>query len=266
MKKNSISIDHSKLKYMGLSILGITLFLLVWEGFVRFGLVNPRKLVAPSQILIGCYKKLHDTSPDGATLQQNLFASLRLSLSGFFLAIIIGTPLGLLMGWYEPIRRLLNPIFELIRPIPAIAWIPLIILLLGIGNLAKSFIIFFAAFVPIVINSYTGIRQVNKTYVNFSKTCGAGDWTIFLKVGVPSSLPMVFGGYKISLGNAWSTLVAAEMLAANKGLGYMILMGRQYGKINIIMMGMAVIGVVGVILYAILSWVESKILKGRFGV
>lgn len=256
---------REKLKYIGLSAAGIILFLSIWEISVRTGLVNPSKLVPPSQILAGCYKKLWDKSPDGATLMQNLFASLRLSLSGFGMAIIIGTPLGLLMGWYKPVQKLVNPIFELIRPIPAIAWIPLIILVLGIGNLAKSFIIFFAAFVPIVINSYTGIRQVNKTYVNFSRTCGASNWTIFLKVGVPSSLPMIFGGYKVSLGNAWSTLVAAEMLASDRGLGYMILMGRQYGKINIILMGMAVIGVVGVILYALLSIVEGYVVKGRFG-
>lgn len=258
-------IKNKKINYMIVSAIGIAAFFIIWELAVRTGMVSPKKLVAPTEILYNCYLKTMTKAPDGATIQENLFASLKLSLSGFLLAIVIGTPLGLLMGWYKPVQKFFNPIFELVRPIPAIAWIPVIILLLGIGNLAKSFIIFFSAFVPIVINSYTGIRQTSQVYINFSKTCGANNWVIFWRVGIPSAMPMTFGGYKISLGNAWSTLVAAEMLAANKGLGYMILMGRQYGKINIIMMGMVVIGVVGVILYALLSYIESKVLKGRYG-
>lgn len=120
--------------------------------------------------------------------------------------------------------------FEILRPIPPISWIPLTILWLGIGIKAKAFIIFFAAFIPCVINSATGIEQTNKTLINVAKTCGASNVEIFFKVGIPSALPIMFAGIRVALGNAWATLVAAEMLAANSGLGYMILMGRNYAR------------------------------------
>ena len=157
--------------------------------------------------------------------------------------------------------RFVTPLFEIIRPIPPISWIPLTILWLGIGLKAQAFIIFFSAFIPCVINSYTGIKQTSPVLINVAKTFGASNFTIFIKVGIPSSLPITFAGIRVALGNSWSTLVAAEMLASSAGLGYMILMGRAFARPDIIVLGMLVIGIIGAIMTALLELAEKKIVK-----
>ena len=224
------------------------------------GLVNNKYLASPVQVASLFLVKLTDPSPDGNTLLVNIVSSLQVSLAGFFLAISIGIPLGLLMGWFKGFDSFMRPIFEIIRPIPPVSWIPLTIVWLGIGLQAKAFIVFFSAFVPCVINSYTGIKQTSTVLINVAKTCGASYFTTFIKIGIPSSLTMVFAGVKVALGNAWSTLVAAEMLAASSGLGYMILMGRQFGRPDIIILGVVVIGCIGVAFSAALNWVERKVM------
>lgn len=246
--------------YMMLSVTDVAVFLLIWEIVSDTGIANSRYLAAPSTILKLFITKLTDPNPDGAVLGVNILASLQVSLTGFFLAIIIGIPLGLLMGWYGGFESFIRPIFELIRPIPPVSWIPLTIVWLGIGLPAKAFIVFFSAFVPCVINAYTGIKQTSPVLINFAKTCGASNFTIFWKIGIPSSMTMVFAGVRVALGNAWATLVAAEMLAASSGLGYMILMGRQFARPDLILLGIVVIGIIGVIFTAILSKVENKVL------
>lgn len=251
---------QEKRTYLLLSILGIAVFLGAWELASDLNLVNSRYLAAPSTILKLFFTKLTDPNPDGAVLGVNVLASLQVSLTGFFLAIIIGIPLGLLMGWYGGFESFVRPIFELVRPIPPVSWIPLTIVWLGIGLPAKAFIVFFSAFVPCVINAYTGIKQTSPVLINFAKTCGASNFTTFWRIGIPSSMTMVFAGVRVALGNAWATLVAAEMLAASSGLGYVILMGRQFARPDLILLGIVVIGVIGVIFTAILGWVENKVL------
>ena len=168
------------------------------------------------------------------------------------------------MGFYKKLDMLLNPIFEIVRPIPPIAWIPIVILTLGIGFQAKMFIIFVAAFVPNVINSYLGIRMTDMTLVNVAKTYGATDWEIFTTVCIPSSLNMVFTGIRLSLNASWTTLVAAEMLASTKGLGYMIQMGRTIIRPDIIIVGMFSIGITGALLNIILNLFEKKVAPWRY--
>lgn len=243
-----------------LSVTGVAAFLLIWELASDTGLVNSRYLAAPTTIAKLFFTKLTDPNPDGAVLAVNVLASLQVSLTGFFLAIIIGIPLGLLMGWYGGFESFIRPIFELIRPIPPVSWIPLTIVWLGIGLPAKAFIVFFSAFVPCVINSYTGIKQTNPVLINFAKTCGASNFTIFRKIGIPSAMTMIFAGVRVALGNAWATLVAAEMLASSSGLGYMILMGRQFARPDLILLGIVVIGIIGVAFTAILGKVENRVL------
>ncbi len=185
------------------------------------------------------------------------------ALSGYILAILVGVPLGFIMGFSDKVYRFVNPIFEVVRPIPPIAWIPLSIIWLGIGMEAKALIIFLAAFVPCVINSYTGIRQTNPTLINVATTCGASRWQIFKTVCIPSALPLTFTGMKVGLGNSWSTLVAAELIAAEAGLGYMIQQGRSLVRPDIIIVGMFTIGIIGALLSAILSAQERRFVKGR---
>ncbi|MFV0465735.1 MAG: ABC transporter permease [Lachnospiraceae bacterium] len=251
------------IKYVLLSIAGILTVLIIWQLAVTLGWVNEKTLPAPTTILQTLLYKVGNKPPDGNILIVNIMASLQVALMGFLTAIIIGVPLGLLMGWWTYADRFIRPIFELIRPIPPIAWIPLVVVWMGIGLKAKALIIFFTAFVPCVINSYTGIKLTNQTLIDVSKTFGASKTEIFFKIGVPSSLPMVFAGIRVALGNSWSTLVAAEMLAASAGLGYMIQIGRTVARADIVIVGMIVIGAIGALLSLILSKVEKYFLRWK---
>jgi len=247
-----------------LAFIGIFSFLLIWQVLLELGWIPERYaryLSSPLQLISLFITKLTDVTPDGATIQVHIWTSLQVVFVGYFLAVIIGNLLGLLMGWYEGFQKFMNPLFELIRPIPPVSWIPVTIIWLGIGLQAKAFIVFASAFVACVINSYTGIRQTSPVLVNVAKTCGASNFTTFIKIGIPSAMPMIFAGARIALGNAWATLVAAEMLASTAGLGYMIMMGRNYTRSDIIMLGMLVIAVIGTILNTILAMVEKKALR-----
>lgn len=245
------------------SIISIVVLLALWELSVQLGWITTRFFCAPSEVLNTLIEKLTNRAPDGATLPVHILSSMKISMIGFLMAVLIGTPLGLLMGWYKPVDKFIRPAFNLIRPIPAVGWIPLMIVLLGIGLAPKVFIVFLSAFVAVVLNSYAGIKLTNRAMINVSKTCGASNFTIFRRVGIPSAMPMVFTGWKVGLGLSWSTLVAAEMLASNDGLGYMILAGRQFMRVNLIMVGMLTIGVIGLILFALLNWLEKIVLKWR---
>ncbi|MBS6396629.1 MAG: ABC transporter permease [Clostridiales bacterium] len=243
-----------------LSISGVLLFFIAWEILAVSGIVDSKKICDVLQIFKLFILKFTDPNPDGAVLLVNVWSSLEIALCGFGLAIVIGIPLGWLMGWYRGFDSFMRPIFEIIRPIPPVSWIPLTIVWLGIGLKAKAFIVFFAAFVPCLINSYTGIRQTKEVLKNVGKTCGASYFTIFWKVGIPSSMTMTFAGIKVAIGNAWATLVAAEMLAASSGLGYMILMGRSYGRVDLVILGIVVIGALGVLIAALINLLENAVL------
>ncbi len=245
------------------SIVSIAVLLLLWELSVRLGWITSRFFCAPSEVLAALIDKLSTQAPDGATLPVHILSSMKISMIGFLMAVVVGTPLGLLMGWYKPVDKFVRPVFNLIRPIPAVGWIPLMIVLLGIGLAPKVFIVFLSAFVAVVLNSYAGIKLTNQAMINVSKTCGASNFTIFRRVGIPSAMPMVFTGWKVGLGLSWSTLVAAEMLASNDGLGYMILAGRQFMRVNLIMVGMLTIGIIGLILFALLNGIEKFVLRWR---
>lgn len=251
------------IKYVFLSAAGILSVLIIWQLVVMVGLVDEKMLPAPTKILDTLIFKVGNKAPDGNMLLVNIIASLQVALSGFLVAIVVGVPLGLLMGWWTYADRFIRPIFELVRPVPPIAWIPLVVVWMGVGLKAKALIIFFTAFVPCVINSYTGIKLTDQTLINVSRTFGASNFEIFRKVGIPSSLPMVFAGIRVALGNSWSTLVAAEMLAASAGLGYMIQIGRTVARPDIVIVGMVVIGAIGAILSMFLSKAEKYFLRWK---
>lgn len=254
--------QQKKIRYQNtvLSISGILLFFIVWEVLALSGIVDARKISDVVQIFRLFVLKFSDPNPDGAVLLVHIWSSLEVALLGFVLAVVIGVPLGWLMGWYRGFDSFVRPLFEIIRPIPPVSWIPLTIVWLGIGLSAKAFIVFFAAFVPCLINSYTGIRQTKEVLKNVGKTFGASNFTVFYKVGIPSSLTMAFAGIKVAIGNAWATLVAAEMLAASSGLGYMILMGRSYGRVDLVILGIVVIGALGVLITAVINKLENVVL------
>lgn len=260
IKKVQEDARKSKYQLTVLSIIGVLAFLLIWQFAVMGGLLPNRYVPMPSEVVKLFFVKWVDPNPDGAVLGVHILASLQVALTGFFLAIIIGVPLGVFMGWFRGFESFMRPIFEILRPIPPVSWIPITIIWLGLGLQAKAFIVFFSAFVPCTINAYTGIRQTSPALINVAKVCGASNFTIFRKIGIPSAMTMTFAGIRVALGNAWATLVAAEMLAANVGLGYMIQQGRSFARPDIIILGIVVIGILGVIFTWLLGLVEGKVL------
>ena len=242
-----------------LSLVSLVVFFVIWDLICRYEIIGTYQLVPPTEIIETFFSKFVDKAPDGALLYEHALESLKVALAGFGVAIIFGVPLGLFMGWYPRINMMMRPIFDVIRPIPPIAWIPIAILWLGIGIYAKAFIIFLAAFVPCVINSFTGVRLTNPVLIRVARIYGASNWKTFLKIGIPSAIPMVFTGMKLALNSAWTALVAAELLAASLGLGFMIQMGRRLARPDLIIMGMLTIGFLG----AFLSWGLTRI-EARF--
>ena len=246
-----------------ISMVSFAVFILVWELICQYEIIGPYQLVPPSEVITVFFEKFTQVNPDGGLLQQHAAASLLLALTGFLVAVLVGVPLGLFMGWYPRVNMLVRPIFDAIRPIPPIAWIPIAILWLGIGMPAKAFIIFLAAFVPCVINSYTGIRLTNPVLIRVAEIYGASNFETFRKIGVPSAIPMIFTVMKLSLNAAWTTLVAAELLAASVGLGFMIQQGRRLARPDVIIVGMLTIGLLGALMSWILTRIEARFASSR---
>lgn len=233
-----------------------------WQLVVYLGIIPNSLLASPIQVVKMFIYKLTQAQPDGYVLWVHTAVSLQEALLGYLLALVIGIPLGMFMGWFNLVEGLAGPIFEMLRPMPAIAWIPLTIFWFGIGLSGKVFIIFLSGLVACVINSYTGIKMTNPTLIRMARTYGATNWEIFYKICIPSSLPMVFGGLQVALAACWTTLVAAELIAANSGLGFMITMGRRVLRTDLIMLGMVMVGLTGVLISFIIDKIERRLVAG----
>lgn len=238
------------------------LFFGAWQAIVEFNLVPNSMLASPTQVMKLFVVKLTDPNPDGAVLARHAWTSIQEAFTGYILSLVVGIPLGLLMGWFVVVEGLARPIFELIRPIPPIAWIPLTIFWFGIGLTGKVFIIWVAGIVPCVINSFVGVRMTNPTLIQMARTYGATDWQIFTQLCIPSALPMVFGALQIALAYCWTNLVGAELLAADNGLGYLITMGRRLAMPDMVVLGMIMVGLTGVAIGVVIDIVEKRLLAG----
>ena len=253
-----------KYKYILISVCSFLFVLVVWQLVTDvFHMVSAVMLPSPTKILeTFVYKLTGGTVPDGATLFQNIWSSLQIALGGYAVGVLIGVPLGVGMAWSRRFELFAKPLFDTIRPVPALAWIPLMILWLGIGYASKVGIIFFAAFISATVNSYAGIRRTTQVHLWVGKTFGATNRQLLFKVAIPTALPMIFTGLRLALGSAWVALVAAEMLAATKGLGYMIQMARLMGRPDVIIVGMLTIGFVGLLLNTILEKLQKRFVRG----
>lgn len=250
-------------KYLAISILSLSAVVLIWFLCVDvLGLVRQTVFPGPVKVFETFVEKMYQKNPDGATLPEHLFESLKVCMLGYSLAAAAGIPLGIMMAWNIWVDRLVRPLFDLIRPVPGIAWIPLFLLMFGIGIFSKAFVIFLSALIPCTVNAYTGIRQTSQIHLWVGDIFGASRWQKLFKVAIPTALPMVFTGLRVAIGSAWRSLIAAELLASNKGFGYMIQQSRALSRTDIIIVGMFAIAVIGSILDAILRRIELKVAKG----
>lgn len=245
-----------------LPYISILTFFLAWEIAVGTGTIPDTLLASPSQVFSAFIDKISDPNPDGAVIATHFKTSLQEAFTGYLLSLLIGLPLGLAMGWFKVAEGLFRPIFELIRPIPPIAWIPLTVFWFGIGLTGKVFIIWIAGIVPCVINAYVGVRMTNPVLIQMARTYGANDWQIFTQLCIPSSLPMVFGALQLALAYCWTNLVGAELLAADSGLGFLITMGARVARPDLIVLGMICVGISGALIGIMIDYVEKKLLAG----
>lgn len=191
-------------------------------------------------------------------LAAHVVSSLRVVTLGFVAAVVTGVPLGLLMGWSRKAEAFINPIFLLIRPIPPLAWIPLAILWLGLGDAAKVLVIWFAAFVPSVINSSAGVRAIDKPIIEAARMLGTPKWRFVREVMVPASSPMIFTGLRLSLQASWTTLVAAELVGAVYGIGRVLNAAQQDLYPGMILVGMLTVTLLGWASTWLLGRVEGR--------
>jgi len=220
---------------------------------------------SPVQVVQGLYELTVTGLPPGYRLFGHLFASLERFLLGFAIALALAVPIGVLMGWSTIFDNFLDPLVEVVRPVPPLAWLPLAVLWFGIGTLSGSFIIFLGCFFPIVLNTVSGVKSVDANMVEAARTLGARDRTILARVMVPGALPSIITGLRIGVGIGWMTLVAAEMISVHSGygLGYMIMLARDVARYNLVVAGMVVIGLVGFLMDRIIKAVEKRVLKWR---
>ena len=182
---------------------------------------------------------------------------------GFGLAVCVAVPLGLWMGWVRGAFSTLNPLVQILRPISPIAWIPIAILWFGLGDKPALFIIFLGSFFPIFTNTYVGFRSVAPIHIQAAQCLGAGRWLFFRKVLFPSALPYILTGMRIGLGFGWMCVIAAEMIAATSGLGYMIQLARNLMETERIFGGMIVIGIVGFAMNQAMLFLEHRLTPWR---
>jgi NitT/TauT family transport system permease protein len=222
----------------------------VWWALALAGLKlpTPPEVVSQAVTLIG-----------NGTLGKDVLASLTRVLIGFALGTAAAVPVGFLMGWYAVVRGLVEPWIQFFRTVPPLAIIPLAIVLMGIGEAPKIFVIFLAAFLACVISTFQGVVNVDRTLINAARVLGARDAGIFARVVVPASTPFILVGMRVGLGSAWATLVAAELIAAQQGLGFRMQNAQLYYDLPTIFVGLISIGILGLLMDRILLVAERRL-------
>lgn len=240
------------------SVIGIAVLLLIWELVCRLGLVSPLFLPSPTSILAAGWELLTK-----GELLQDIGTSLYRIVLGYLLGASVGIMIGLALGFSRWAEALGTPILYSLYPIPKIALLPLIVLWLGIGELPKVTIIALGVFFPVVINTYSGVKNVDATLIKAAVSFGSGHMSVIRKVLLPGSLPVIFAGLKLAAGTSLLLLVAAEMIAASQGIGSMIL---HYGNLMIttkLMVGVVVLSLLGLLFNRGLQWLENRLLPWK---
>ena len=246
------------------SSIGIVAFVAFWtlvaELYVGGGSTSSTLLPSPAEVAGAGVEMIRD-----GTLVTHVLASLKRVLIAFVVASAIAIPLGLAMGWYRPLLRQLDPVVEFFRPIPPLAWIPLSILWFGTGDRQNEFIIFLGVFFPVLVNTIASVRGLDPILIRAGKSLGARGLRMFRKVVLPGALPGIFTGLRVGLGNGWMALVAAELVAASSGLGFLINDSRFVFRTDRILLGMVVIGIIGLLMDRVLRTTSRRMLPWYIG-
>lgn len=240
VRQSRFTLSHS----LKLSTATLLVLLAVWWAVTALQLVSPLFLPAPQQVL---HQLVVIASPQGfmdATLWQHLAASLGRILVALLAAVVVGVPVGIAMGLSETVRGLLDPLIEIYRPVPPLAYLPLMVIWFGIGETSKILLIYLAIFAPVTLSTVAGVRSVAQVRIRAAQALGANRWQLLRFVVLPSALPEILTGIRIGLGVGWSTLVAAELIAATRGLGFMVQSAGEFLATDVVIAGISVIAII----------------------
>ncbi|QPG41558.1 taurine ABC transporter permease TauC [Raoultella ornithinolytica] len=235
-------------RQLTLSFATLAVLLAIWWGVTALQLISPLFLPPPQQVL---QKLIVIAGPQGfmdATLWQHLAASLTRIAVALVAATILGVPVGIAMGLSPTIRGILDPLIELYRPVPPLAWLPLVIIWFGIGETPKILLIYLAIFAPVVMSTLAGVKSAQQVRIRAAQSLGASRTQVLWLVILPGALPEILTGLRIGLGVGWSTLVAAELIAATRGLGFMVQSAGEFLATDVVLAGIAVIAIIAFLL------------------
>jgi len=245
-----------------LGLAGLATFFGIWSLASLAGLAPAQFLPPPWSVARKFVELTHEPFV-GYTLQQHLLSSFMRFGMGFGLAVVIGVPLGLAMGWFRGLDMVVSPLFDALRFVAPIAWVPFAALWFGTGIGGPVLVIFTGAFPPCVINTYRGARYVEPHLIEAARTLGARNLQIMVEVLLPASVPSIVAGLRVSAGLAWQSLVGAELIVASSGIGYLLVKGQANISTTIVMSGMIAIGIVGFAIDMLLQLVQRRLQSRR---
>ena len=246
------------------SVLSVALLLLVWTAVSHASFIKPGYLPTPESLWTTFLDLLRD-GYQGQPLHVHIQASLLRTLSGFAAGVLVGVPLGLLTGYNRRASAMVSPIMAFIRPIPPIAFIPMAVLYFGLGEVGKIVLIFFVSFNYVQTNAHAGAANFPIAYRRAAESLGLTRWQTFARIVMPGALPQIFTGLKVALALSWAVVVAAELVGAQAGLGFMIADAALLFRIPVVFIGIALIGLIGLAMNLSLNALEAWIVhwKGR---
>ena len=265
-----------KLKSFAHGALVPILILILWEACSRAGLFSAVVMPAPSAVAAKWWAYLlPPQAPEAGQstltwllsgeMLHDAYSSLFRVIAGFLIGAGLALPLGLMMGASTRVYALFNPLMQILRPIPPIAYIPLAILWFGLGNPPSFFLIAIGAFFPVLMNTIAGVRQVDGIYLRAARNLGVNQWTMFTRVILPAATPYILAGVRIGIGTAFIVVIVSEMIAVNDGLGFRILEAREFMWSDKIIAGMITIGLLGLAIDTAVSRLNNHLLRWHRG-
>jgi taurine transport system permease protein len=247
-----------------LSAASVAVLLFVWWLVTALGLVKPLFVPSPFDVAAKFVSIWQNGFTNTSFLDHALISTLRV-FGAFVLACVIGLPLGLGMGMSPVLRGIFDPPIEFYRPIPPLAYLPLMIIWFGIGEMSKVLLIFLSVFAPIVLGARAGVKSAAIEQIHAAYSFGATRWQVMRHVILPSAMPEILTAMRVGIGFGWTTLVAAEMVAATKGLGYMVLSASQFLQTSVVIMGIFVIAIIAFSFDLLMRFLERRLVpwKGR---
>ncbi|MDA8051165.1 MAG: ABC transporter permease [Rhodospirillales bacterium] len=246
-----------------LGLAGLAVFFAVWAGAGVLGLVSATFLPGPLTVL-GELLHLLTHPYAGATLPQHLAASLQRYGGGVVLAVIVGLPLGLAMGWFRPLDAVVSPIFDGLRFVPPIAWVPFAALWFGTGAGGPVLIIFTGAFPPVLIGTYRGARMIEPALIEAARMLGTSNRRMLTEILLPGAVPSIVAGLRVAAGLGWQSLIGAELIVVSSGIGYMMVQGEAAVATSTVMAGIIAVGLVGTAIDLLLRAAERAV-RRRYG-